>query len=54
MLKEIEIHKTYRTGGNEPILFHSNCSVTDFEPGRVDSPPISINLAPDLIKLVAC
>ena len=33
------------------ILFHSKFSFTEFDPGLVDSPPMSINFAPDLIKL---
>ena len=37
-----------------PILNHSNFSSIDFDPGLVDSPPISIKLAPALYKLIAC
>ena len=35
------------------ILFHSKFSLIDFDPGLVDSPPISINFAPDFIKEIA-
>ena len=36
------------------ILFHSVLSSTVFDPGRVDSPPISIIFAPELNISKAC
>ena len=36
------------------ILFHSKFSLIAFDPGLVDSPPISIKSAPELNKWNAC
>ena len=36
------------------ILLHSKLSLTAFDPGLVDSPPISINFAPAFNKWIAC
>ena len=35
------------------ILFHSKLSLIGFDPGRVDSPPTSIKLAPQFFRLIA-